>query len=120
LPTLAGRIGGGTLATHCDTAQVLHLDATTLVGQIREGGVASRLTVTVNVQVLRLVQLSVAMQVTVVLPNGKALPEGGVQTIPTLASQASVALTSKFTILEVSQVQTVMFVGQFTTGGVVS
>ena len=120
MPTLAGRIGGGTFATHCDTAQVLQIDTTTLVGQIIVGGVVSRLTVTVNVQVLRLVQLSVAVQTTTVVPKGNRLPDGGVQTRPTLAVQASVALTEWLTTAVVLQVHTIMFVGQVRAGGVVS
>jgi hypothetical protein len=92
LPTLAGRIGGGTLASHRDTAHVLQIDVTIFVGQITVGGVVSRLTVTVKVQVLRLVQLSVAMHDTVDVPKGNTLPDGGVQTRSTLVSQVSVAL----------------------------
>src|SRR5688572_18922536 len=45
-----------------------------------EGGSVSRRTVTVNVQVAEFWQLSVTRQVTVVAPNGKTLPDGGLQT----------------------------------------
>lgn len=52
----------------------------------------SRATETVNVQVLRLVQLSVAVQVTVVVPRGNVLPDGGEQVTATLVSALSVAV----------------------------
>ena len=51
-----------------------------LAGQVITGGAVSRTTRTRNVQVLRLLQLSVAVQVTVVEPTGNPLPERGEQT----------------------------------------
>ena len=52
----------------------------------------SRTTLTRKVQVLRFVQSSVAVQVTVVLPTGNGLPDGGEQTTETLVSALSVAV----------------------------
>ena len=54
------------------------------------------LTVTVNVQVDLLPAASVAVEVTVVMPIGKAEPEGGLETTVT-PGQLSVAVTVKFT-----------------------
>ena len=48
------------------------------------------LTVTVNEQFVLLPQLSVAMQVTVVIPSGKVLPLGGLQ-VTTVGAQPPVA-----------------------------
>ena len=53
------------------------------------GRVVSALTVTVKVQELRLVQSSVAVQVTTVKPGGNTLPDGGTQTTVGVASPAS-------------------------------
>jgi hypothetical protein len=63
-----------------------------LAGQVMAGGVTSRATVTVKVQVVRLVQSSVAVQVTVVVPGGKRLPAGGKHVTVTLLSALSVAI----------------------------
>jgi hypothetical protein len=63
-----------------------------LPGQVMAGGVTSRATVTVNVQVVRLVQSSVAVQVTVVVPGGNSEPEGGEHVTATLGSALSVAI----------------------------
>jgi hypothetical protein len=60
-------------------------------GQVMEGFSVS-LTVTSNWQVLVLAPASVAVQVTWVVPFGKAKPLAGVQTTVTLASQLSVAV----------------------------
>lgn len=93
-------------------------------GQSTLGGCVSRATVTVNVQVVRLVQLSVAVQVTVVVPNWNTLPEAGEQTTDTLVSALSVATGGGHdtTALEaaVPQSQTMRLVGHGMTGGVVS
>ena len=62
-----------------------------LAGHTMLGGVVSRATVTVNGQVVRLVQSSVAVQVTVVVPMGNRLPDGGEQETVTLVSALSVA-----------------------------
>ena len=65
---------------------------TMLLGQVMTGGVVSRTTVMVKVQVLRFVQSSVAVQVTVVVPTGNELPDAGVQVTVTLGSRLSVAV----------------------------
>ena len=65
---------------------------TMLLGQVMTGGVLSRTTVTVNVQVLRFVQSSVAVQVTLVVPIGNELPDAGVQVTVTLGARLSVAV----------------------------
>ena len=59
-------------------------------GQVTVGGWASR-TVTVKVQLLRLVQASVAVQTTAFTPRGKVEPLGGLHASVT-AEQLSVAL----------------------------
>ena len=48
------------------------------------GGVPSPFTVIVNVQVLRLLQSSVAVQLTVLVPMGNKLLEAGVQVTATV------------------------------------
>ncbi len=53
------------------------------------GGVASPFTVTVNVQLLRFVQSSVAVQVTCVVPMGNRLPDAGLQSTVTLREALS-------------------------------
>jgi len=87
------------------------------------GGVVSRLTVTVNVQVVRLVQLSVAVQTTVVVPTGKGLPEAGEHVTVTAGSALSVAvgigkLTA--TVAPVPHNVTFVLAGHEMAGGVVS
>ena len=67
---------------------------TTFVGQVRTGGVVSR-TVTVKVAVLVTPKASTATQVTVLVPSGKVLPEGGVQVTGTSGWQTLVAVTLK-------------------------
>ena len=52
----------------------------------------SRVTRTRNVQAVWFVQLSVAVQVTVVLPNGNTLPDAGEQATATAKSALSVAV----------------------------
>ena len=76
-------------------------------------------TVTVNVQTDWLPQASVAVEVTVVVPIGKAKPEAGTLTMVT-APQLSVAVTVKFTtaVQEPIGVVAVMFDGQVITGAV--
>ena len=79
-------------------------------------------TVTVKVQTLLLPLASRATFVTVVTPGGKVLPEGGVEVMTGLASQMSVAVTLKVTMLPpgvpVHWVE--MFVEHMIIGGVVS
>src|SRR5262245_29334291 len=55
-------------------------------------------TTTGNEHVAWLPDASVAVHVTVVVPRGKKLPEGGTQTTEGAASHPSVAVTVKFTI----------------------
>ena len=56
-------------------------------------GFGSGITTTINVQLTLLPDESVAVQVTGVLPNGKALPDGGLQTtVGAVGSQLSVAV----------------------------
>ena len=49
-------------------------------GHVITGGVVSRTTVTVNVQVALFPKASVAVQVTVVVPTGNGDPDAGTQT----------------------------------------
>ena len=79
-------------------------------------------TVTVKLQVAVLPEASVAVQVTVVTPVGKQLPEGGVQTTVT-PGQLSEAVVVKFVTVQGSLTladTAVMFAGQVMTGGCVS
>jgi hypothetical protein len=67
-------------------------------------------------------EASVAVQVTVVQPIGKQLPDGGLQTTVT-PGQSSLAVAVKFTTAQVSlmlAVIAVLFGGQVITGGCVS
>ena len=87
---LSETVGGGKSTGM--VAAVPQSKTTWLLGQVMEGGVVSRVTRTKNVQVVRLVQSSVAVQVTVVLPRGNRLPDGGEQVTATLKSALSVAV----------------------------
>ena len=95
-----------------------------LAGQVMTGGVRSRITVTVKVQVVRLVQSSVAVQVTVVVPGGKRLPDGGEHVTATFVSALSVAVgggqNTRASGTVVPQSQFVVFGGHWMRGGVVS
>ncbi|HYV31276.1 MAG TPA: hypothetical protein VEO53_09255 [Candidatus Binatia bacterium] len=62
-------------------------------GQVTTGGVVST-TVTVKLQLLERPRLSVAVHVTLLLPKGKPLPEGGSQITGSAAPAASIAITS--------------------------
>jgi hypothetical protein len=66
--------------------------ATTLIlpGHVMAGGVTSRATVTVNVQVADSRQEFVARQETVVVPRANAEPDGGVQVTVAMAEQLPV------------------------------
>src|ERR1035441_1199548 len=78
-------------------------------------------TVTRKVQELVLLEASVAVQVTGVVPMGNKVPDGGVQVVATDAEHASVAVGVKKTVAPVSLVNsTTWFVGQTSNGGVVS
>ena len=80
-------------------------------------------TTTGNVQVAWLPDVSVAVQVTIVVPRGKKLPEGGTQTMEGLGSWSSIAVTEKNTIspggLRLASILVTMG-GQYRTGGVES
>src|SRR6266545_1697048 len=86
------------------------------------GGKASALTVTVNWQVLRLVQSSVAVQLTTVRPTGNRLPDGGTQATDGFGSVSSSAfgVGNVTTTPFVEQVQTRRLVGHWMEGGVLS
>jgi len=79
-------------------------------------------TLTVKLQVAVLPEASVAVQVTVVTPTGKQLPEGGLQTTTT-PGQLSLAVVVKLTTTQGSltlAVTAVTLAGQVITGGCVS
>lgn len=79
-----------------------------------DGGVVSRTTLIRKVQVLRFVQSSVAVQVTVVLPTGNGLPDDGEQATETLVSALSVAVGAgnvTGTVDAVPQIDTVLSPG---------
>src|SRR5215831_12205035 len=61
---------------------------TMLLGQVMVGSAA---TVMVNLQLTELLHVSVAVQLTVFVPMGKALPEGGLHTVVTPLPVATVA-----------------------------
>ena len=61
---------------------------TMLLGQLMVGGAA---TVMVKPQLTELLHVSVAVQLTVFVPMGKALPEGGLHTVVTPLPVATVA-----------------------------
>jgi hypothetical protein len=93
---------------------------TILAGHVMVGACAS-LTVTVNEQVAVLLEASVATHDTVVMPFGKAEPDGGVQSV-VAPEQLSVVVGVKVTIAEhtFGSVFLVIFAGQVTTGACVS
>ena len=79
-------------------------------------------TETVKLQVAVLPEASVAVQVTVVTPTGKQLPEGGLQTTTT-PGQLSLAVVVKLTTAQGSVmvgVTPVTLAGQVIVGGCVS
>ena len=55
------------------------LNTLILLGQLITGGFLSSFTVIVKEQLVELFDVSIAVQVTVVAPNGKKEPEGGIQ-----------------------------------------
>jgi hypothetical protein len=79
------------------------------------------LTVTINEHEAVLLLISVAVQLTVVVPFGKADPAGGVHPKPAIA-QLSVTVGAKPTIAAhiFRSLGTVIFAGQVITGGCVS
>ena len=81
------------------------------------------MTLTVKVQVLRLVQLSVAVQVTLVVPRGNSAPGGGEHVTVTLVSALSMAGGSgneTEVVDAVPQSKATRLVGHWMTGGMVS
>jgi len=106
------------------TAAPLGLVASTVMlpGTITIGGVASTsTTVTLKDAVAVFPCASVALQVTVVVPTGKVLPELGLQLGVSAPSTLSVALAVYVTGTPLALVAlTVMSAGTVTTGGVVS
>ena len=93
-----------------------------LAGQVIVGAVVSR-TVTVNVQVRVFcgVAWSLAVQVTVVVPNGKAEPEAWAQLTVGLGSHESIAVALKLTAAPAVLVHSaVTFAGHVIAGPVVS
>jgi hypothetical protein len=79
------------------------------------------LTVTVNEQLAVRLLVSVAVQLTVVTPFGKAEPDGGVQTTPT-PGQLSLAVAANITTAEqeFASLLRTMFAGQLMVGFCVS
>src|SRR5262245_4397003 len=75
-------------------------------------------TSTVNEQLAEFPQSSVAVQVTVVVPTGNVLPDGGTQTMVGVWSQLSVAVAVYVCVLW--QTPTSMLPGQVMTGGSLS
>lgn len=94
--------------------------AVLLAGQVIAGNCVS-LTVTVKLHVAVLPDASVAVAVTVVVPFGKFVPDGGLVTTLT-PGQLSDAVTLKVTTLEhcPGVVVVTIFAGQVTRGGCVS
>ena len=84
-------------------------------GHVITGGVVSRTTVTVNVQVALFPKASVAVQVTVVVPTGNGDPDAGTQmTLGGAWPQRLCAVAWKLTTAVSLQVVTVWFGGQAT------
>ena len=77
-------------------------------------------TATVKEQVFVLAESSEAAHITVLVPSGKSAPEGGVQLIVGVLSQASVAVVVNSTAAELELVQATRLVGQETVGAMVS
>ena len=91
-----------------------------LVGQRMAGGVVS-CTVTMKLQLLLLPLESVAMQITMVVPSAKVLPEAGVQTSTGLVSQRSEVVTANVPMAPAGLLHSSMrFVEQAMAGAVVS
>ena len=91
-----------------------------VTGQTSVGNSVS-ITVTVKLQVAVLPDVSVARQLTVVVPLGKIEPGDGLQTEET-PEQLSVAVTEKLTVASHREpaVFTTMFEGQMMVGGTIS
>jgi hypothetical protein len=91
-----------------------------LVGHWMTGGVVSRATVTVNVQMADSRQEFVARQVTVVVPRMKVAPDGGVQVTTALVGQLPVVVGTGYVttaVLATPQSQLVRLGGQLIRKG---
>jgi hypothetical protein len=90
------------------------MDETMFDGHCMTGGVVSRATVTVKVQVSRSRQRLVAVQATVLVPSGKELPDGGLHVIEAVEAQSPLTFgDGKVTFTAfVLQVHTMRLVGQ--------
>ena len=84
--------------------------------QVILGGRVS-LTVTPNVQLLELFRLSLAVQVTLLVPSRNPVPEGGTQTTGTAFPAESVAVTLKLTGVRPPVHSATMLLGQRIVGG---
>jgi hypothetical protein len=69
---------------------------TMLLGQVMVGGAVLPTTVMVKLPLTELLDVSVALQLTVFVPMGKALPEGGVHTV--VSAQLPVATGANLTV----------------------
>jgi hypothetical protein len=88
-------------------------------GQVIAGGVVST-TVTVKLQLTLFPLVSVAVQVTVVVPIEKSEPDSGAQTTVGLASQMPVVVTVKLAGVPAGPAHsTTMFGGHWMAGGIV-
>jgi hypothetical protein len=103
-----------------DAPAVLVQSRVRLPGHEIAGGVVSA-TVTLNEQLDAFVESSVALQLTVVAPNGKTLPDAGEQTTLGVASQTSVAVVENVTTAPLAPVHSrERLPEQVIAGGVVS
>jgi len=93
------------------SGRVLMLAGVVIVGLIRS------LTVTVKVQLVVLLRVSVAVQVTAVVPTAKVEPDAGVQVVVTGPQQGLLAVTVHFTTSEQEVVLVEISPGQLTEGG---
>src|SRR5689334_16977794 len=94
----------------------------TFAGQVMDGGCIS-LTVTVNEQLAGLPDASLTVQLTVVVPFGKAVPDGGEQDGAPTPEQLSDTAGAAYITTAVQAFASVAFImaaGQVIEGGVVS
>jgi hypothetical protein len=90
-------------------------DAVILEGQLMTGAVLST-TAIVNEQVLVLLFPSVAVPVTVVLPNANVLPDAGTDTTVTVPQLSPAVVLNVTTALQLPDAVVVIFDGQLITG----
>lgn len=105
----------------CEPESVSETGESSVVNSDKGFAIGVVLTVTVKLQRAVLPEVSVAMQLTVVMPLGKVAPEGGLQDAMTSA-QLSLALTVNRTRCSQAPAAavTVMFAGQVIIGGSLS